>query len=93
MKVIVFIVLPNCRKTGGRSRRLACSNVTAHAPYMHDGSVSTSRPSLDYYDRGGNRSKEKSPFIYKIGLATREKRDLLELLQTLNEPDDHPKQP
>jgi hypothetical protein len=50
-----------------------------------------SRPSLDYYDRGGNRSKGKSPFIYKIGLATREKRDLLELLQTLNEPDDHPK--
>jgi len=58
---------------------------------MHDGSVSTLLSVIDYYDRGGNPSKRKSPFIYQTGLSNSEKRDLFEFLQALNEPDDHPK--
>ena len=68
-------------------------NVAAHAPYMHDGSVLTLMSVIDYYDRGGNPSKRKSPFIYKTGLSNSEKRDLLEFLQTLNEPSGQPQKP
>jgi cytochrome c peroxidase len=68
-------------------------NVTAHAPYMHDGSVPTLTAVIDYYDRGGNSSKGKSPFIYRIGLTKGEKRDLLEFLRTLNETAGLPRKP
>jgi cytochrome c peroxidase len=68
-------------------------NIAAHAPYMHDGSIPTLDAVIDYYDRGGNPSKGKSPFIFKTGLSNDEKRDLLEFLQTLNEPAGHPEQP
>jgi len=68
-------------------------NIAAHAPYMHDGSIPTLSAVIDYYDRGGNPGKGKSPFIFKTGLSNSEKRDLLEFLQALNEPDDPRLQP
>jgi cytochrome c peroxidase len=68
-------------------------NVAAHPPYMHDGSISTLGAVIDYYDRGGNPGKGKSPFIYRLGLSSSEERDLLAFLRALNEPVDHPKQP
>src|SRR5438445_2726034 len=61
-------------------------DATRHAPYMHDGSVSTLTGVIDYYDRGGNPGKGRSPFIYRIGLTKSEERDLLEFLRTLDEP-------
>lgn len=79
-------VLLGQKKTGGAFKTPSLRNVTASAPYMHDSSVSTLATVIDYYDRGGNLIKGKTPFIDKIGLTATEKRDLLEFLRTLNEP-------
>jgi len=59
-------------------------NVAGHAPYMHDGSLATLEAVIDYYDRGGDDKKGKSPFVMKIGLTREEKQDLLAFLKTLN---------
>jgi cytochrome c peroxidase len=59
-------------------------NVALHAPYMHDGSLSTLEAVIDYYERGGNEKKGKSPFMLEIGLTTNEKQDLLAFLKSLN---------
>jgi len=59
-------------------------NVALHAPYMHDGSLATLEAVIDYYDRGGNDKKGKSPFMIKIGLSRDEKDDLIAFLKTLN---------
>jgi cytochrome c peroxidase len=61
-------------------------NVALLAPYMHDGSLATLEAVIDYYDRGGNDKKGKSPFVLKIGLTREEKKDLLAFLKTLNGP-------
>jgi cytochrome c peroxidase len=61
-------------------------NVALRAPYMHDGSLSTLEAVIDYYDRGGDDKKGKSPFVLKIGLTREEKQDLLAFLKTLNGP-------
>jgi cytochrome c peroxidase len=61
-------------------------NVALLAPYMHDGSLATLEVVIDYYDRGGNDKKGKSPFVLKIGLTREEKKDLLAFLKTLNGP-------
>ncbi len=60
-------------------------NVELHPPYMHDGSLSTLEEVIDYYDRGGSPRPGKSPFIMKIGLTDREKRDLLSFLKSLTD--------
>jgi len=36
---------------------------------------------------------QKSPFIYKIGLGSDQKRDLLAFLKALSDPDGSPKKP
>jgi cytochrome c peroxidase len=59
-------------------------DVASHPPYMHDGSLATLEAVIDYYDRGGNQKKGKSPFVLKIGLTKEEKQDLLAFLKTLN---------
>jgi cytochrome c peroxidase len=59
-------------------------NVALHPPYMHDGSLATLEAVIDYYDRGGNEKKGKSPFLLKIGLTREEKQDMLAFLKTLN---------
>jgi cytochrome c peroxidase len=59
-------------------------NVALRAPYMHDGSLATLEAVIDYYDRGGDDKKGKSPFVLKIGLTREEKQDLLTFLKTLS---------
>jgi cytochrome c peroxidase len=59
-------------------------NVALHPPYMHDGSLATLEAVIDYYDRGGNDKRGKSPFVLEIGLTLGEKRDLLAFLKSLN---------
>ena len=61
-------------------------DVALHPPYMHDGSIGTLTAVIDYYDRGGDAAKGKSPFIYKINLSGAEKHDLLAFLKALNAP-------
>jgi cytochrome c peroxidase len=58
-------------------------NVELTAPYMHDGSVSTLRGVIDFYNAGGGRQRPKSPLLRKLDLTEREKSDLVAFLESL----------
>ncbi len=59
--------------------------IVSTAPYMHDGSLSTLKEVIEFYDLGGVARKGKSPFISPIGMSGNEKNDLLEFLKALDE--------
>jgi cytochrome c peroxidase len=60
-------------------------DVTAHAPYMHDGSMPTLRAVVEYYNRGGNRN----PYLdlkmprEPLGLTDQEIDALVAMLESL----------
>ena len=58
-------------------------NVAMTAPYMHDGSVSTLRQVIDFYNAGGGAQRPKSPLLRKLDLTEREKSDLEAFLESL----------
>jgi cytochrome c peroxidase len=58
-------------------------NVAMTAPYMHDGSVSTLREVIDFYNTGGGGQQPKSPLLRKLDLTEREKSDLEAFLDSL----------
>jgi len=58
-------------------------NVALTAPYMHDGSLSTLRDVIDFYDSGGGSQKPKSPLLRKLHLTEKEKSDLVAFLESL----------
>lgn len=61
-------------------------DVARRAPYMHDGSVPTLEAVIDLYNRGGINRPSRSELIEPLDLSTKEKNDLIALLQTLNDP-------
>lgn len=58
-------------------------HITRSAPYMHDGSEATLEEVIEFYDRGGDVAENRSPFITPLGLATQEKKDLVEFMKAL----------
>jgi cytochrome c peroxidase len=58
-------------------------NIDLTAPYMHDGSLSTLRDVIDFYDQGGGKQQPKSPLLRKLQLTEREKSDLVAFLESL----------
>ncbi len=58
-------------------------NVALTAPYMHDGSLSTLRDVVLFYNRGGVPNVVLDPLITPLGLNDREIDDLLAFLQSL----------
>jgi cytochrome c peroxidase len=58
-------------------------NVTLTAPYMHDGSLSTLREVIDFYDAGGGPQQPKSSLLRKLNLTEKEKSDLVAFLESL----------
>jgi cytochrome c peroxidase len=50
---------------------------------MHDGSLSSLKDVVDYYDRGGDFSPNKSEQINPLHLSEEEKRDLVSFLESL----------
>jgi cytochrome c peroxidase len=58
-------------------------NVAQTAPYMHDGSLSTLREVIDFYDAGGGEQRPKSILLRKLHLTEREKSDLVAFLESL----------
>ena len=58
-------------------------NVARTAPYMHDGSLSTLREVIDFYDAGGGEQRPKSALLRKLHLTKREKSDLVAFLESL----------
>ena len=60
-------------------------DVTAHAPYMHDGSVPTLRGVVEYYNRGGNANAFMDPKMPRapLGLSEEEIDALVAMLESL----------
>ena len=58
-------------------------NVELTAPYMHDGSLTTLRDVVDFYNRGGGEQQPKSLLLRKLNLTEREKSDLVAFLESL----------
>ena len=58
-------------------------NVGRTAPYMHDGSLSTLREVIDFYDAGGGPQEPKSVLLRKLHLTEKEKSDLVAFLESL----------
>lgn len=59
-------------------------DISRTAPYMHDGSFSSLREVLQFYNRGGNKNPALDPLIKPLGLTSAEIDDLIEFLETLN---------
>jgi cytochrome c peroxidase len=59
-------------------------NVARTAPYMHDGAFATLEEVIEFYDRGGDDTHNKSTLIYKLNLTAGDKSDLLAFLKSLN---------
>jgi cytochrome c peroxidase len=59
-------------------------NVARTAPYMHDGAFATLEEVIEFYDRGGDDTPNKSTLIYKLNLTAGDKSDLLAFLKSLN---------
>jgi cytochrome c peroxidase len=58
-------------------------NVSRTAPYMHDGSLTTLRDVVDFYDAGGGPSEPRTPVLRRLHLSEEEKRDLIAFLESL----------
>jgi cytochrome c peroxidase len=58
-------------------------SLTLTAPYMHDGSLSTLREVVEFYDRGGIAHEGLDPTIRPLQLADQEIDDLVAFLETL----------
>ena len=58
-------------------------NVAQTRPYMHDGSLGSLKDVVDYYDKGGDYSPNKSELIKPLHLSEEEKRDLVSFLESL----------
>lgn len=58
--------------------------VAQTAPYMHDGSLGTLEEVIDYYDRGGNKSKNLHPLMKPLHLTPEEKKALISFLNSLS---------
>ena len=57
--------------------------ITATAPYMHDGSETTLQQVIDFYDRGGLKNKWLSKELRPLKLSAQEKADLVAFLESL----------
>ena len=66
-------------------------NVALTAPYMHDGSLSTLREVIDFYDAGGGKQEPKSVLLRKLYLTAQEKSDLVAFLESLTGEVEKPK--
>lgn len=58
-------------------------NISVTAPYMHDGSISTLREVIDFYNQGGIENELLDPLIQPLNLNTQEIEQLLAFLNTL----------
>ncbi|MDH3848888.1 MAG: hypothetical protein OEV05_13945 [Gammaproteobacteria bacterium] len=66
-----------------RYRTPTLRNVALTSPYMHDGSITTLRAVLQFYNRGGVPNELLDPRITPLGLSDAEIEDLLAFLQAL----------
>ena len=58
-------------------------NIALTAPYMHDGSLSTLRELIEFYNNGGVDNELRDPLIRPLGLSEEEATQLLAFLTAL----------
>ncbi len=58
-------------------------NIALTAPYMHNGSLSTLREVIEFYNNGGVKNELLDPFIQPINLSDTEIGNLVKFLHTL----------
>ncbi|MGE3725262.1 MAG: cytochrome-c peroxidase [Candidatus Sericytochromatia bacterium] len=67
----------------GKFKTPTLRNISASAPYMHDGSLATLSDVLDYYIRGGNANPHLDANKVPLNLTAEQKADLLAFLESL----------
>jgi cytochrome c peroxidase len=76
-------VTKDARDTGAY-RTPTLREVALTAPYMHDGSLSTLREVIEFYDRGGDPNPNLDPKVKPLNLTDGEKSDLEAFLLALS---------
>lgn len=71
-------------KDWGAFRTPTLREVARTAPYMHDGSLATLEDVVEYYDRGGNASRNLDETMKPLHLSEQDKKDLVEFLKALS---------
>lgn len=74
-------------KDTGAFKTPTLRNITASAPYFHDGSAKTLEEVIEFYDKGGTKNPYLSTEIKPLNLTTQEKADLVAFLKSLSCPD------
>ena len=69
----------------GKFKVPSLRNVTATAPYMHNGSFATLEEVVEHYNNGGKPHPNKSGLIQPLNLTTQEKIDLVNFLKALTD--------
>ena len=59
-------------------------DVALRAPYMHDGSVTTLRETVDHYNKGGNPNPYLDPKVSKLNLSDAEANAIVRFMEALN---------
>lgn len=54
------------------------------APYMHNGTISTLKGVVEFYNRGGGKDSNKSKLLNSLGLTSQERADLVAFLESLS---------
>lgn len=68
----------------GRFRTPSLRELRYTAPYMHNGVFATLAEVVDFFDRGGGDTPNKSPLLQPLGLDAAEKSDLIAFLEALS---------
>ncbi len=68
----------------GRFRTPSLRELRYTAPYMHNGVFATLAEVVDFFDRGGGDTPNKSPLLQPLGLSAAEKSDLIAFLESLS---------
>lgn len=71
----------------GKFRAPTLRNVTASAPYMHDGRFETLEEVLEHYNSGGKSSVNKDPLVEPLNLTEEHIMQLIAFIKTLDDPD------
>jgi len=58
-------------------------NLTVSAPYMHDGSLTTLKEVVEFYNRGGDDNPEKDALMIPLAMTIDEQSSLVAFLKTL----------
>jgi len=69
----------------GRFKPPTLRNISATAPYMHDGRFATLEEVVDHYARGGEPTPARSPLVRGFILTPEEKCDLVAFLESLTD--------